>query len=278
MMHEIAQSEQVTRISFSLCKSWRGCPMAVVSTSEENLSFHEEVAAESVPIAECDKVSGEARKRRHRRGRTRHRHRLSKHRRDQQRARCLKRVMGAPRNDNEYLMSQYAQGQLQEVPFYESHPPPHQFNHPACQCPGLSLQSCLSSLGMEDITPQRGSPDTCSSSPSDYSSLPSSPDEDSCHYGYRDLYPASYKQPERTDHAEVEIGHGIIIGGADADFVKRNFEEEYANNITRGLEEASKEELILKCIALMKKLRELEQGKVSRVAENHVLRSEHMFC
>ncbi|XP_038054342.1 uncharacterized protein LOC119726652 [Patiria miniata] len=299
MTHEIAQQEEVKQ--FICSGNRREEYITTATTIKKTISMTSPATEEkllgvtaspTVPLAATACIAGNhglretrpARRRRHRRGRTLHRHRLSKHRRDQ-RARCLKRVIGAPRNNNEFLMSQYDEGLiLQEAPI--SNPKPvHQFDSEnerlfyTCLTSALVTGGTDGNLTCSFLTPTRASPSSCGSSPSDYSSLPSSPDEDSGCHGYKDIFFASCgcEQPERTDEEETGCA-GVIMDGTDADFLRRNFEEEYANNITRGLEEASKEELVSKCMVLMERLRHLEHGEVTRIARDHVRRSELLPC
>ena len=124
------------------------------------------------------------------------------------------------------------------------------------------------------------SPTTSGSIYSDYSSLPSSPD-DLNHGGlnqYDNPHPTS--QPHEEDAAAKvdSYNRGIVIDGTDADFLQRNFEEEYNNNITRGLQEATKEELISKCMKLTEKLKQLEQRKVLRLIPSDVSREPRFSC
>lgn len=251
------------------------------------------VSAATVSSGFSDEGRPAPRKRRSRRGRNMHRHRLSKHRRDQ-RARSLKNVMGAPRNDNEYLMSQYNQGlQLgQEGEFSESrvssyhHPSQDElFLPPAvhgCFSPPPSGQD---DLAFVHLSPTLSSPEgsvSSRSSTSDYSSLPGTPNEEGSppQEGYREFFLASHHllpdDGERTD--QLESGCGVVIDGTDEDFLRRNFEEEYADNITRGLEEATREELITKCMGLMEKLKELEERRCSRGGSSRLSWDARVSC
>jgi len=248
------------------------------ASNEFKSNSSQDIAAVTMPMASCDdavtgvsEVLNRARKRRHRRGRNLHKHRLSKHRR----ARCMKRRIGAPRNDNEYLMSQYSAGlQLRESQGFD--PPNHLDNA------GSMGQSYLFPVGQVDtssdqlVSPSRSSSDESNcSSPSDYGSLPSSPSEDSHYHGYRELF--LNFQPETGERRDRFVsGCSVVIDGMDANFLRQNFEEEYSNNITRGLEQATREELISKCIVLMDKLKELEGKKFARVATNPSLRDTTM--
>ncbi|XP_071805932.1 uncharacterized protein [Asterias amurensis] len=262
----------------------------VCSKSEVEVKTHENVMVSSCANEMVDDEVRRSRKRRHRRGKSVHKHRFSKHRRDLL-ARALRggnnhRVLGAPRNDNDFLMSQYIEG-LHVVD--ETHNPTSNGHHrladptkldPACFFP--EDDDIPRHHFSPSSSPGSGSysPTTSGSIYSDYSSLPSSPD-DLNHGGlnhYDNPHPTSQPHEEDAAARVDSYNRGIVMDGTDADFLQRNFEEEYNNNITRGLQEATKEELISKCMKLTEKLKQLEQRKVLRLIPSDVSREPRFSC